>query len=166
MSSAVLARTISICRLIAPAVSCNSRSWRLAAGFIWVDQHTNLRGSRNKLVQKPQTLALQFQPQQAHARDIAPGSIKTRDKADYDRIAGANKYNRNLRSCRLGYRCCWCVRCDDSHVTTYKISGHCLEAIILTSSPLVIYRDVLALDVTAFTESMEESGHINFVSAE
>ena len=84
--------------------------------------------------------------------------------ADPDTLAAVQRVD--LRTCRLGYRCCWCVRCDDGRVTTYKISGHCLEAIILRPrAHLVIYRDVLALDVTAFTESMEESGHINFVSA-
>ena len=94
-----------------------------------IDQHSNRCGSRNKLVQKPQTLALQFQPKQPDAGDIAPGSIKARNKADYDRIAGADKHNRNLRSCRLGYRCRWCVCSDYSHFTTHKISGQCLEAI-------------------------------------
>ena len=37
----------------------------------------------------------------------------------------------------------------------YKIGSHYLEAIILTPSPLVVYRDVLTLDITAFIESME-----------
>src|SRR3982074_3215860 len=36
-----------------------------------VDQHTNRRRSRNKLVQKLQTLGLQFRPKQAHACNIA-----------------------------------------------------------------------------------------------
>src|SRR3954463_5241196 len=66
-----------------------------------VDQHTNRRGSRNKLVQKLQTLGLQFRPEKAYARDIAPGSIKARDEAEHDRIAGTDKDNRNLRRCRL-----------------------------------------------------------------
>jgi hypothetical protein len=56
-------------------------------------------------VQKLQTLGLQFRPEKAHARDVAPGSIKARDEAEHDRIAGADKDNRNLRGCRLGYRC-------------------------------------------------------------
>ena len=106
-----------------------------------------------------------FGIKKARARDIAPGSIKARDEADYDRITGANKDNRNLRGCRLGCRCRWSVRRDYRDFTAYKIGGHYLEAIILTPSPLVIYRDVLTLDITAFIESMEESGHVNFVSA-
>ena len=75
-------------------------------------------------MQKPQTLALQFQAEQAHARDIASGSIKARDEADYDRIAGANKDNWNLLGCRLGYWCRWGVCGDHSHFTTHKIGRH------------------------------------------
>ena len=37
-----------------------------------------------------------MRPEQAHARNIAPGSIKARDDADHDRIAGADKDNRNF----------------------------------------------------------------------
>ena len=129
-----------------------------------VDQHTNGRGSRNKLVQKLQTLGLQFRPEKAHARDIAPGSIKARDEAEHDRIAGADKDNRNLRGCRLGYRCRRGIRGDHSHFTTYKIGSHYLEAIVLTPSPPVIHCDVFTLDVTGFIESMEESGHVRCVS--
>src|SRR5262249_41504509 len=110
-------------------------------------------------------LALQFQPEQTDASNIAPGSIKASDKADDDRIAGANKDDRNFRSCRLGYRCRRRIRRDYSHFTTYQIGGHYLEAIILTLSPLIIYRDVLAFHVAVFTKSMEKSGHVNFVSA-
>ena len=116
-------------------------------------------------MQKPQTLALQFQAKQAHARRIAPGSIKARDEANHDRIAGTNKDNWNLCGCCLGYGCRRRVRSDHSHFTTYKIGGHYLEAIVLTPCPLVIYRDVLTLDVTAFIEAMEEPGHVNCISA-
>jgi len=76
-----------------------------------------------------------FGIKKARARDIAPGSIKARDKADYDRITGANKDNRNLRGCRLGCRCRWSVRRDYRDFTAYKIGGHYLEAIILTPCP-------------------------------
>jgi hypothetical protein len=62
-----------------------------------IDQHINRRGSRNKLVQKLQTFSLQFRPEKAHARDVAPGSIKARDEAGHNRIAGIDKNNRNLR---------------------------------------------------------------------
>src|SRR6516162_1071350 len=47
----------------------------ISSRILRVDQHTNQRGARNKLVRKPQTLGLQIQPEKAHARDIAPGSI-------------------------------------------------------------------------------------------
>jgi hypothetical protein len=86
---------------------------------------------------------------------LPPGRSKARDEADYDRITGANKDNRNLGGCRLGCRCRWSVRRDYRDFTAYKIGSHYLEAIILTPSPLVIYRDVLTLDITAFIESME-----------
>ena len=39
-----------------------------------------------------------------------------------------------------------------------------LEVIVLTLSPLVIHRDVFALDVTGFIESVQESGQIRCVS--
>ena len=115
-------------------------------------------------MQKPQTLALQFQPEKAYTRDIAPGSIKARDEADHDRIAGADEDDRNLSGCRLGYRSRRSIRGDHSHFATHKISSHHLEAVVLTSSPLVIHRDVLALDVTGFIESTEESRRIRRVS--
>ena len=86
---------------------------------------------------------------------LLPGRSKARDEADYDRITGANKDNRNLGGCRLGCRCRWSVRRDYRDFTAYKIGSHYLEAIILTPSPLVVYRDVLTLDITAFIESME-----------
>ena len=66
--------------------------------------------------------------------------------------------------CRLGCRCRWSVRRDYRDFTAYKIGSHYLEAIVPTPSPLVIHRDVLALDVTGFIESMEESGHVRCVS--
>src|SRR5258705_6620266 len=160
MSNAVLARTISICRLITPAASCNSRSCRPAAGFVGLTSTPS-----GELVQKLQTLSLQFRPEKAHARYIAPGSIKARDQAEHDRIAGADKDNRNLRGCRLGYRCRRGIRGNHSHSTTYKIGSHYLEAIVLTLSPLVIHRDVFTLDVTGFIDSVQESGHVRCVSA-
>src|ERR1700754_2812737 len=61
-----------------------------------IDQHINRRGSRNKLVQKLQTLSVQLRPKKAHARDVAPGLIKARDKPGHIRAAGIVKNNRNL----------------------------------------------------------------------
>ena len=115
-------------------------------------------------MQKPQTFGLQIQAEKAHARDIASGSIKARDDAGNDRIAGVDKDNRNLSSCRLGYRCGRGIRSDHSHLTPYKIGSHHLEAIVLTPSPLVVHRDVFTLDVTGLMESPEEPCRVGFIS--
>jgi len=95
---------------------------------------------------------------------IASRSIKANDEAVHDRIAGADKDDRNLCGCRLGYRCRRRIRGDQSHFTAYKIGSHCLQAIVLTPSPLVVHRDVSTLDVTGFIESMEESCRVRRIS--
>src|SRR5712664_904247 len=129
-----------------------------------VDQHTYRRSSRNKLVQKLQTLGLQFRPEKTHARDVALRPINACDEASHDWIAGADKDNRNLGGCRLGHRCSRGICGDHSHFATYKIGSHCLKVVVLTPGPSVIQRDVSTLDVTGFAESMEESGHVRAVS--
>ena len=115
-------------------------------------------------MQKGQTLGLQCLPQQTHARNVAPRPVKARDDADHDWIAGADKDNRNLRGCRLGYRRRWGIRGDHGHLMTYKIGSHSLEAIVLTPSPPVIHHDIFTLDVTDFHEPMEKPDHVRCVS--
>src|ERR1700754_5165358 len=61
-----------------------------------IDQHINRRGSWKKLVQKLQTLSIQFRPKKAHASDVASGLIKARDKPCHNGVAGVDKNNRNL----------------------------------------------------------------------
>ena len=129
-----------------------------------VDQHAKRRGSRNKLVQKLQTLGFQFRPKQAHACNVAPGSIKARDDPGHDWIAGADKDNRNLRGCRLGHRCHRGIGGDHSHFATDKIGSHCWEVIVPAPGPLEIHRDVFTFGVTAFIESLEEPRHVHGVS--
>lgn len=95
---------------------------------------------------------------------LPPGPIEARDEARHDRVAGADKDNRNLCGCRLCYRGRRGIRGDDSHFVTYKIGRQDLEAFVVPLCPLVIHRNVFALDVTAFIEPMEESGQVRRVS--
>src|SRR5262249_10377246 len=124
----------------------------------------NRRSSRNKLVQKLQTLGLQFRPEKTHARNVAPRPIKARNEAGHDRIAGVDKDNRNLRGCRFGNRRCRCIRGDDSHFKMYKIGSPLVEATVLTPSPPIIQSDILIFDVTGFIEPVKESGQVRRVS--
>jgi len=89
---------------------------------------------------------------------------RARDEAGYNGITGADKNNRNLRSCRLGHRCRRRVRGDYRHIETDKIGSHCSKLVVLTPSPPVIYRDALSFDVTGFRKPKEEASHVRCVS--
>src|ERR1044071_9107121 len=64
------------------------------------------------------------------------------DDGDQCWSGAGRKGNRNVRGCRLGYRCRWGIRGDHGHLMTYKIGSHSLEAIVLTPSPPVIHHDI------------------------
>ena len=136
----------------------------ISSRISWVDQHTNRRGSWNKFVQKLQTLGLQFGPEKSHAREVAAGPIEAGDEAARHRIAGADKHNRNLCGCSLGYRRRWGIGRDHRDFTTYEIGSQYPDAIVLTPRPLVIHRDISTVDVTGFIQPLEEAGRVRRVS--
>ena len=115
-------------------------------------------------MQKLQTLGLQFGPEKSHAREVAAGPIEAGDEAARHRIAGADKHNRNLSSCGLGYRRRWGIGRDHRDFATYQIGSQYPDAIVLTPGPLVIHRDISTVDVTGFIQPLEKAGRVRRVS--
>jgi hypothetical protein len=49
---------------------------KIGIWILWVHQHTNRCGSRNKFVQKPEAFGLQCRSEQAHAVTLPPGRLR------------------------------------------------------------------------------------------
>src|ERR1700730_10294671 len=65
------------------------------------------------------------------------------------------------RSCRLGSKCGgWTAGCENHRNSQgYKLGRKRGEPLVMSFSPAIINQDVLADDVSAFTEPLAKCGH-------
>ena len=90
-----------------------------------IHQHSDRRGAGDDFIQQPQTLGLQFRPEQAEPRDIAAGAVEARDDASLDRIGGANEDDRDRRGRRYyRFRRIGAAGCDDHRNLAADQIGH------------------------------------------
>src|SRR5262249_59700448 len=71
-------------------------------GKLWIDKQTNMRSSRNKLVEKLRLFCTQFCVEETHAGHIAARLAQARNEADLYRIGSRGEDNRNSTNRSLG----------------------------------------------------------------
>src|SRR6185437_14318422 len=87
---------------------------------------------------------------------ISTGASEAGDETIFHRIATARKYDRNGRSCRLGYDCWMQAACrnDDPHLAADEVGGQCAQSILLSLGPAVLKSDVATFNIARFTQAL------------
>jgi hypothetical protein len=115
----------------------------------------------SSLAQEFQSLWSQLGGVDADARGITARAVDTGREPFPDRIKAGNEENRYRRGSPLG-----CLRdhqtsgrSNQGDVAANQIGGHPPQPIVLTLGPTVLNRDILALDVSGFIQTMVERSH-------
>ncbi len=76
-----------------------------------------------------------------------------------DRVASAREHDRHRRGCGLGRNCrAGVMGSDHRHLTAYQIGCEVRQSVVLVLRPAILDHDILALDVTGFTNALPECG--------
>jgi hypothetical protein len=128
---------------------------------VGIDQHANALGSRLQLMQQSKLLCPELSKDKRDTGDIAARPVETGDETELNRVTTACEDDRDRRSRRFGYHCRGSVmRSDHRHLTAYQISCEVGQSFLLVLRPAILDRDILALDVSGFTNALPECGQI------
>jgi hypothetical protein len=98
--------------------------------------------------------------QHADAGSTAARPVETFDQTKLHWIAADCEYNWDCRCCRFsGKHCRLAAGCNQySDASLGEIGRQCRKTIVLTLSPTVFDRDVLALDIPGFAQTFAKRG--------
>jgi hypothetical protein len=110
-------------------------------------------------VQQLEPLCRQLCRNKRDACNVATRPVETGDEPGLDRVNTDNKDDWDRRGRRFSGEC---RRAADGryygHLTTNQIGRQARQSIVLALRPTVFDRDVLALDVASFVETLPEGG--------
>src|SRR5262249_21242506 len=128
---------------------------------VGIDQHANAYGSRLQFMQQPKLFCPKLRRNEGDTGDVAARPVETGDEAELNRVAAAYEDDRDRRSRRLGYICRDDVMSSDHrHLTAYQIGCEVGQSVVLVLRPAILDHDILALDVTGFTNALPKGGQI------
>jgi hypothetical protein len=107
------------------------------------DQHRDGNDGRDELAKHLQPLGSQHSSDEAHARDIATGSVEAVDEPVHDGIAAGHEYDRHRRGGSFGCERSIDVRDDDCHRQADQFADETRQALGLIVGVAVFDRDVL-----------------------
>ncbi len=127
----------------------------------WIEQHRDQRGSRNQLVEQPQSLSLQHLLKGIEPGCVAARPIEVHDQAGCDWIDATYEDNWNRCGCRVGRKCRSAAsrRDDHGYAPADNISGQRNKSIGLTVRRAEIDRHVPAFDITRVFQGLAECCH-------
>src|SRR6266446_2354070 len=92
---------------------------------------------------------------------LLPGRLRLATRPSLTGAPRLTKTDRDRRSRRLGYICRDDVMSSDHrHLTAYQIGCEVGQSVVLVLRPAILDHDILALDVTGFTNALPEGGQI------
>jgi hypothetical protein len=113
---------------------------------------------RHQFMQKPESLGFHFGDEQVYPGGVSSRAIEARDEAEVDGVSANHKYDRNCRCCTFGRKCrrLAAYRNNDRHLTMDQVGGESREPIVLSVSPAILDRNVLALNVAGLLQTLKE----------
>src|SRR5262249_49788752 len=130
----------------------------LCVRISWVHEIGDCFGSRYQLVKQLQAFLLGREHQLGDARDVATRTAEAGSKAQLDRIAADQGYDRDCAGSCLGRgpHIGSASGTDQVHSTPNPLSRQGRQSIIVPFSPCVLDGYVLPFGVTVFTETVTE----------
>jgi hypothetical protein len=137
----------------------------LTEGIVGMDEIVDHGGGGYQLAQQLQSFPRDRCSKEARASDVATRPVEASDEAQFDRIAAATENDGNGGGCRLGDQRRSGIRGDHSDLTANQIGRQGRQSIELTFGPAIFDRDISALNVAGFLETIAERGHIKCKAA-
>ena len=137
----------------------------LTESIVGIDEKVDDGGGGYQLAQQLESFPRDRRGEEARAGDFAARPVEASDEAQFDRVAAATENDGNGGGCRLGDQRRTGIRGDHGDLTANQIGRQGWQSIELTFGPAIFDRDIPALNVAGFLETITERGHIKCKAA-
>jgi hypothetical protein len=127
-----------------------------------IDQHGHTAGLGHELMQEFQALGDHLLAKKIYSCRVATRPGEARDQTKLDRVFADAEHDRYRRSCGLRRERSGSVsgHGDHRHATANQLGYRRPHAIVSALQPVVLDRDILAINITNFPKTHAESGRI------
>ena len=137
---------------------------RFRSGVPRVGEQADNIGARDQFAQHSQPFCPECVDNKRHARDIAAGTVETRNETEIDRVRAGRENDRNGCGCSFGSHCSRRGEGNDRiYGTRHQIGGQCRQAVEARIGRAIFDCEIAPFDIAGILEALPNGADLSII---